>query len=84
MSKILDDFAKRVTTDPHFLAYDLHQYATRIGITDAGLAAWLGCDEASLTRLRLCGRPRDWREVEMIAAAFGVDARRLETVAGVG
>jgi len=86
VSDALESLARRVASDPFFLAAPLARYALRHGLDDAALAARLGCRPEVLTDLRLCRNPhpeapRFWQDVERIATHFGLDAARLaETV----
>ena len=80
MSERLDALARRVQTDPAFLAAALADYARSERLDERGLAAALGCPPEQLSALRLCQRPRAEpagqfrRDVEQIAARFGVRA----------
>ncbi|HLH22129.1 MAG TPA: hypothetical protein VK066_06380 [Chloroflexota bacterium] len=80
MADRLEALARRVQSDPAFLAAALADYAHSEGLDERGLAAALGCLPGQLSRLRLCRRPRDEptgqlrRDVEQIAARFGVRA----------
>jgi hypothetical protein len=85
MSPALAALAKRVETDPFFLASLLKVYAEGERMDDTGLAAALGCGPDALTRLRLCRRPRDdakgfRADVTQIAAHCGLDEGRLLAV----
>jgi hypothetical protein len=85
MSDPLQRLARRVENDPRFLACFLVEYARSEPLDDAGLARELGCEEATLTRLRLCRAPRpeaaDFRrDVRQIAEHFAVDAVRLTEI----
>ncbi|HEY7065729.1 MAG TPA: hypothetical protein VII06_29915 [Chloroflexota bacterium] len=77
MASRLDALARRVQTDPAFLAAALADYARSERLDEHGLAAALGCPVDALTPLRLCLRPRPApphfrQDVEQIAARFGV------------
>ena len=80
MAERLDALARRVQTDPAFLAAALADYACSERLDEHGLAAALGCPPEQLSPLRLCRRPRAEpagqlrRDVEQIAARFGVRA----------
>jgi hypothetical protein len=71
MGERLDSLARRVGEDRFFLASALADYARGNGLDDAGLAQLLGCDAATLVRLRLCRRPDGG------AAAFREDVARI-------
>ena len=82
MHEPLAVLARRVETDPYFLGYALAQYAKTEELSDEDLARVLGCDIASLTRLRLCRRPRREpalfrQDVGRIASTFKIDDERL-------
>ena len=81
----LEHFARRVEGDAEFLAWALARYAQSERLDDRGLAERLGCPPERLTALRLCGMPAEEpaafrRDVDAIAARFGVDAAVLATV----
>ena len=85
MSDALESLARRVMTDPFFLAAPLARYAETQQMDDAALAAHLGCAPETLTGLRLCRNPppeppRFGQDVERIAAHFGLDPDRLVQV----
>jgi hypothetical protein len=74
--------AARASHDPFYLASSLLAYARAEGLDDAGLAADLGCDPASLPVLLLCRRPTGEgavfrADVQAIAERFGLDPLRL-------
>ena len=82
MGEPLTVLARRVETDPYFLGYALAQYAKTENLKDDELARVLGCDVASLTRLRLCRSPRREpalfrQDVGRIASAFKINDERL-------
>lgn len=84
MSRHLESLAKRVESDPFFLACVLRQYAESENLNDAQVAAVLGCAEATLPQLRLCRAPASeakvfQADVDRIAARFGI---RAEVLAG--
>lgn len=73
----IDALARRVESDPEFLASALADYARSEGLDDEGLAAVLGCSVTVLGPLRLCLRPRPQAgqfrtDVDEIATRFGV------------
>jgi hypothetical protein len=82
VSKSLQALARRVESDPFFLAGLLAEFARGEGLDDVGLAAAVGCRPEDLTGVRLCRAPRPgprgFREdVDHIAARFGLDPDRL-------
>ncbi len=83
MAERLEALARRVQSDPAFLAAALADYARSEGLDEHGLAKALGCAPGQLAPLRLCQRPRAEpagqfrRDVEQIAARFGVRAAVL-------
>jgi hypothetical protein len=85
MSEHLERLARRVASDPFFLASALTRYAEREELDDAALAAMLGCTMPILTRLRLCRVPRPeapffWQDVERIAGRFALDPLTLAEI----
>lgn len=78
----IEHMARRVATDPFFLAYPLAEFATSERLDDAGLAAALGCKEADLPLIRLCRAPRPdpvgFRDdIAAVAGRFGIDGGTL-------
>ncbi len=89
MSKHLDRLARRVESDPFFLAAPLARYAASEKLTDDALAAQLGLDREALQRLRLCRNPDPLppafgKDVEQIAARFHLDPDRLAEIVRLG
>jgi hypothetical protein len=89
MSTPLARLAQRVQSDPFFLAAPLARYAESQRLDDAALAARLGCDEDTLTHLRLCRNPdlmppHFWNDVERIADRFHLDPDRLAEIVRFG
>lgn len=84
MTDPLAPVAACAAADPFFLAFALAAYARAEGLTDATLAAHLGCPAENLTMIRLSRAPRPGDEfaadVERVAAEFGADAERLANV----
>lgn len=85
MSERLDYLARRVGEEHFFLASAFTAYARGNGLDDVGLAQLLGCDVATLIRLRLCRRPTGlsgaFREdVARIADRFGIDGGILAQI----
>lgn len=79
----LEQMAARAADDPLFLACALAVFARSEELDDAGLAAAIGCPPDQLTRLKLCGMPREKQfgaDVAAIAARYGLDADVLEAV----
>jgi hypothetical protein len=72
----LESFAHRVESDPFFLACVLRDYARSEGLDDAALAAALGCNLETLTMVRLCRAPADYRfkeDIDQVVARFGLN-----------
>lgn len=69
--------AARAAATPGFLGHVLAAHQARAGLSDAQLAQVLGTTADGLTRLRLCGVPRDRADVEAVAAHVGCDADGL-------
>ena len=89
MSTPLESLARRVQSDPFFLAASLARYAVSEQLDDHALAARLGCDGGTLTHLRLCRNPKPlpphfWNDVERIAARFHLDPDRLAEIVRFG
>jgi hypothetical protein len=81
----IDSFARRMRSDPYFLASALEDYAASEHLDGAGLAAVIGCSVPDLGSLGLCRRPRADREhfiddVRRIAVRFDVSPVRLAEV----
>ena len=79
MTSRIDAFARRVEADPFFLAPALADYARSEHLDELGLAEALGCPVDTLSRLRLCRRPRpdpiSFRaDIDKIASRFTVHA----------
>jgi hypothetical protein len=62
MSDPLDWLARRAAAEPFFLAHRLASHQRARDLTDADLAADLGCAVEDLTMVRLCRAPRDGAE----------------------
>jgi hypothetical protein len=82
MANHLENMARRLESDPFFLACPLMLYAKSEGLSDEGLAAALKCSKEALLSVRLCRVPVAEEEtfqddVERIAARFSVDADAL-------
>lgn len=71
MSDRLERFARRLRSDPYFLASALEDYAGSERLDRAGLAAALGCEPNQLGPLGLCRRPSP------DAGSFADDVRRI-------
>ena len=77
MSPRIEALARRVESDPFFLAFSLASYARSERLSDAALAVRLGCDRDQLSRIRLCRRPRPepalfQEDIARVAAAFNI------------
>jgi len=68
---LLDQAARHAASHEHLFAAILARYSALNGLDEEGLRAHLHCDAATLTRLRLCGRP------EPEAPAFALDIQRI-------
>lgn len=83
MSDALRRYTDRCSSDPAFFGHALRAYATRRLWTNARLAAWLGCDLATLDGLRRsgCVRP-EHREADLLdlSTASGVSVEKLRPV----
>lgn len=89
MSNHLDRLARRVQSDPLFLAAPLARYAQSQQLDDDALAALLGCDRDTLRQLRLCRNPdltppHFWEDVERIAGRFHLDPDHLAEIVRFG
>lgn len=78
MSERIAELARRVESDPYFLASALALYAHAEGLSDVHLAARLKCTPSQLNSVRLCRKPRSSGkefqfDVERIALAFHLD-----------
>jgi hypothetical protein len=73
----LAHLAQRLSREPDFLAYALHQIATRRGWTDTDLAGALGCTIKTLTHLRICTLRRSSTDVVRIAEHCGCSPQAL-------
>ncbi len=77
MASRIDILARRVQSDPFFLASALADYARSEGLDEQGLAVVLGCPVETLGPLRLCRRPRPEpalfrQDIDRIASRFDV------------
>ncbi len=82
MADNLDRLARRLETDPFFLASAFADYVASERLSEAGLAARLGCTRETLVRVKLCRRPRPealmfQADIDRIASHFGVSADAL-------
>ena len=87
--QLLEYMAKRAATRPYFLAGAINAYQERHQLDRVALAEWLGIPDEQLTRLELCGQPdatelKRSKDVADIAAKFGIDPAKLETILAVG
>jgi hypothetical protein len=87
MSEPLEEMAARLSRDPDFFGHTISAYERRHSLTDAQLAAELGCDSAVVVVLRCCRRPganRPYRgldeDLRELARRFGVSAEALGRV----
>jgi len=82
MSNHLENMARRLESDPFFLACPLKLYQMSEGLSEDALASRLKCSKDALLSVRLCRAPAGEEEsfiddVERIAARFSVDADAL-------
>lgn len=87
--QLLNHMAKRAATRPYYLAGAIKAYQERHQLDRGGLATWLDITDEQLTRLELCGQPDATepgrsKDVADIAAKFGIDPAKLETILAVG
>ncbi len=85
----IEQLAQRLADDPFFLAAALHRFAASAGLDDSALAVRLRCAPEVLTLLRLCRMPRSespafGRDVDTIAARFGLDGDALAEMVRYG
>jgi hypothetical protein len=82
MATHLEHMARRLESDPFFLACPLMLYQKSEGLSDDALAAGLKCSGEALVSVRLCRAPAGedesfYDDIERIAARFSVDAAAL-------
>jgi hypothetical protein len=82
MGNHLENMARRLESDPFFLACALKLYQRSEGLSEDALAAGLKCSKEALLSVRLCRAPAGEEEsfhddIEQIAARFLVDADAL-------
>jgi len=82
MPNHLENLARRLESDPFFLACPLRLYQRSEGLSEEALAAALKCSMQSLLSVRLCRAPAGegasfMDDVERIALRFAVDADSL-------
>jgi hypothetical protein len=81
MANPLEHMARRLESDPFFLACPLKLYQKSEGLSDEGLAAALKSSREALLSVRLCRAPAEEQcfgdEIERIAARFSVDGDAL-------
>lgn len=70
-----DRLSRRVETDRLFVGYHLLRWLARHGYDETALCGVLGCDAATLARVRLCYAPR--------AGCRDADVRRVEAGCGL-
>lgn len=82
-----DRLSRRVETDPLFVGWHLIRWLARHGYDEAALCGVLGCDAATLARVRLCYAPRAGRwaaDVAAIEEGLGLRPGALGEVLGGG
>src|SRR5579871_3289220 len=82
MTDPLDTLARRVESDPFFLASTLVLYARSEALDEEALCRFLCCPRESFAMLRLCRTPDEepagfQRDVKRIAERFGLDENAL-------
>jgi hypothetical protein len=82
MGNHLENMARRLESDPFFLACPLKLYQRSEALSEDTLAAGLKCSKEALLSVRLCRAPAGEEEsfhddIERIAARFSVDADAL-------
>lgn len=82
MTEPLEQLARRVESDPFFLAFTLALFAKSEALDDGALCGHLGCTRQSLTMLRLCRTPDEdasafQSDVQRIAERFGIPVDAL-------
>ena len=85
MSERLAALAMRVRDEVFFLASALSEYARSENLEEPGLMMLLNCSSDTLTRLRLCRRPRPdaphfMADVDRIASRFDIQAEILAEI----
>lgn len=78
-----DRLSRRVETDRLFVGYHLLRWLARHGYDETALCGVLGCDAATLARVRLCYAPRagNWAaDVAAIEGGLGLRAGALADV----
>jgi len=82
MGSHLENMARRLESDPFFLACPLKLYQKSEGLSEDTLAAVLKCSKDAILSVRLCRAPAGEEEsfqddIERIAGRFSVDADAL-------
>lgn len=82
MGKHLEHLARRLESDPFFLACPLKLYQKSERLSEDALAAGLKCSKEGLLSVRLCRAPGGEEasfsdDIERIATTFSVDAGAL-------
>ncbi len=82
MGNHLENLARRLESDPFFLACPLRLYQMSEGLSDDALAAGLKCSKETLLSVRLCrasaGEEESFHDdIERITTRFSVDADAL-------
>jgi hypothetical protein len=83
MSPRIANLARRVDSDPFFLAGALRRYAAVHHLDEPAVAAALGCTVETLALVALCRRPMAPHHAEdftRIAERFGLKAEALVTI----
>ena len=75
--------AEKAEGDAFFLGHALRVYQNLHGLSDEDLCRELGVWRC-LPSLKLCRAPRDVLDVQIIAAAYRLDWRKLAEIVGIG
>lgn len=89
MAEPLDKMAKRLESDPFFLACSLRLFAQSMKLNEEQLAQKLGCSVEVLTSVRLCRAPSGdaahfQQDVARIASEFNLHADALTEALRLG
>ena len=76
----LEQLARRLESDPYFVAYWLSKFAGARALDDAALGTFLGVDPDVLTLVKLCRAPENAADIDNIAHRFHADRAALVAV----
>lgn len=85
----LRHMAAKTADRPFFMGEAIKRYQEHNQLDRNAVANWLDVTDGQLTRLELCGvpdqnEPKHSQDVADIAAKFGLDPAKLETILAVG